>query len=487
VILGIILLVIFSSTSYRILNTAASPPVARTPIQHIVIIMQENHAFDNMFGTFPGLPTGFSENLTICMPDTTTQKSPTPCIKPWNANAKQSTVQGHDISHTRTSALKAYDNGKMNGFVQNAPTCCKNYTMAYYNGTVLPYYWDYAQYYTLNYQMMSSALSFSLPNHLYAVAGAAGYAATCINICSTEYNLDFPQIGETLTNAGLSWGYYQQNWNDKIDCTGQYVRGITKFSTGGGYDGLWSGLADFTQVQKTAIECSSLGNLQDFKNAISADDLPAVSWVEPQPQNSDHPGQGTWSAGQIYVSSIINSIEQSPEWNSTVIFLTWDDWGGYYDNIVPIQLDKAGEGMRVPLIAISPYSIPSGIVEAPAYTFNCSVNCTSTNTFTYIHQEDFSSLLSTIEYNWNLTSLTDRDAQEPNLFYMLNFTQPLLKPLILSTTGVTYPVQTCTGCAIASFSTANHVASFITPPPNSPINESASQALNYSGDADAGD
>ncbi len=386
--IGIVVLLMFSASTYQTFTevnaTLPTPPPAKTPIQHIVIIMQENHAFDNMFGTFPGLPTGFSENLTTCIPNTTTQKTSTPCTKPWDADSKETTVQNHDMSHTRTSALEAYDDGKMNGFIQNAPSGAKNYPMAYYTGVTLPYYWDYAQYYTLNYQLMSSALSFSLPNHLYAVAAAAGFAATCTNICSTEYNLTFPQIGESLTNAGLSWGYYQQNWNDSLDCTGQYgdaswVNAHIK----GGYDGLWSGLADFTQVQTTAIECASLGNLKDFQNAISTDSLRAVSWVEPEPQDSDHPGQGTSAAGQQYVSSIINSIEQSPQFNSTVIFLCWDDWGGYYDNIVPQQFDPAGEGFRVPLIAISPYSIPGGIVDAPAYNYG------SATQFQGVHQEDF--------------------------------------------------------------------------------------------------
>lgn len=480
---AVVVLVVFSASSYEIHTQATAlptPPPAKTPIQHIVIIMQENHAFDNMFGTFPGLPAGYGENLSICIKDKTSQTTATPCIKPWDADSKQSTVQNQDISHTRPSALEAYDDGKMDGFVQNAPSCCKNYPLAYYTGLTIPYYWDYAEYYTLNYQMMSSELSFSLPNHLYAVAAQAGFAANCENVCSTEYNLTFPQIGESLTSAGISWGYYQYNWNDSLDCTGQY--GSAQWVNDhikGGYDGLWSGLADFTQVQTTAIECASLGNLNDLQKAISTNTLPSVSWVEPEPQVSDHPGQGSWANGQQYVSSIVNAIEESPAWNSTVIFLTWDDWGGYYDNVVPQQFDSYGEGMRVPLIAISPYSIPGGIVDAPAYNYGTN--------FVGVHQEDFSSFLSTIEYNWGLKNLTDRDGYEPNLFYMLNFSQPLLKPLILSSTGVTYPYQTCSGCTVSSFSAVPANVQLYRPPASVAINESNSQALNYSGDGDPGD
>lgn len=316
ILCSVFILVIFSTSSYQTYNFASSrvvfSPPSNTPIKHIVIIMQENHAFDNMFGTYPGLPAGYGLSLSTCMPNSLTQKKKTPCTKPWNADSKQLTIQGLDISHTRSSALKAYDDGKMNGFIANDPLDCKNCSMAYFTNATIPAYWDYAQYYTLNDLMMSSALSFSLPNHLYAVAAQAGFAGTCLNACTTEYNLTFPQIGESLTNAGVSWGYYQQNWNDLKDCTGPInASAISSYYNKGGYDGFWSGLTDFTQVQTTAVECSSLLNLKDLQHNISTDTLPAVLWVEPQPKNSDHPNQGTWDAGQNYVTSIINSIEES--------------------------------------------------------------------------------------------------------------------------------------------------------------------------------
>ena len=436
---------VFVGISFAPSSSTQIPP-AETPIQHIVIIMQENHAFDNMFGTFPGLPSGYAENLNECMPDNPAVLNG-PCIQPWNADSKTS-VQGTDIPHTRGAALTTYNNGAQNGFVKVMPTGVKNYTMAYYNGAVLPYYWDYASYYTVNYNFFSSAMSDSLPNHLFAVAAQAGqYASTCTSVCETEYNLTFPQIGETLTQAGIPWGYYQYNWNDAVNCpVTPYTRNfINSQGHKGSYDGLWSGLTDFTQVQMNSIECRSLGNLNDFQTAVKNNNLPSVSWVEPEPQVSDHPGQGTWAAGQQYVSSLINMIENSPEWSSTVIYLTWDDYGGYYDGVSPPQFDTAGEGYRVPLIAISPYSITGGIVQAPSYNYDTQ--------FTNVHAEDFSAFLSTIEYNWNLSPLTvqdthARDGNEINLFYMLNFNQTPLKPLVLGTTGVSYPLSSCAPPAV---------------------------------------
>jgi len=253
--------------------------------------------------------------------------------------------------------------------------------------------------------MMSSSLSNSLPNHVFAVAAQAGTLGTCTRNCNPLYDLAFPQIGQTLTSAGISWAYYQYNWPDSLDCTGPYTSS-TAFPSSTLLDTKWTGLADFTQVQTTPIECSSLLNYNDLQTAIQTNSLPNVTWVIPSPSVSEHPAQGTWTDGQLYVSSIINSIEASPAWLSTAIFLMWDDWGGFYDHIVPTQIDPAGEGFRVPLIAISPYSISGGIVQGPSYTANGK----------HTTQEDFSSLLSTIESSWNLPSLGQRDSYEPPLW-----------------------------------------------------------------------
>jgi phospholipase C len=444
-------------------NPKSSAASTATPIRHVVIIMQENHSFDNMFGTFPGLPSGYGLNLGFCEPNS--PGHPTPCTKPWNADSTQATTQTMDIRHTRIGALQAYDNAKMDGFVANGG---KN-SMAYYTGVTLPYWWDYASYFTLNDAMMSSALSYSLPNHLYAVAAQAGAAGACMKACKTQYNLSFPQIGQSLTKAGVSWGYYQYNWNDAIDCTGQYTSN-TKFTKGGGYDGYWSGLADFTQVQTTSTECSSLLNFKDLQSAIKNNNLPSVSWVIPSPSVSDHPKQATWAKGQQYIASIINSIEASKEWSSTVIFLTEDDWGGYYDNIVPNQIDAAGEGFRVPFIAISPYSIPGGIVHGA-------------------RQEDFSAILSTIEFNWNIPSLGQRDAHEASLFHatgapMLNFAQTPLKPLFLASSGVVYPLSKCTTACTYTASTTLMQQSLTYNAPVYNNTESLNQSLSLSGTGD---
>ena len=464
-----------SSTTEQSKTSATSTPTV-SPIKHVIFMIQENHAFDNMFGTFPGLPSQLALSPSTCMPQPSG-----PCVAPFNAD-NQPIIQQTDICHTSTCAHLAYDNGRMDGFGLAVSTNLSRYPMAYYDGQAIPYYWDYAQYYTLNDLFMSSALSFSLPNHLYTVAAQGGITDKCSGICQTPYNLTFADIGTELTQHGISWAYYQYNWNDSLDCNGvvpwtaAYVSShVHGTGSGGGYDGFWSGEADFVKVQQTPGECQGLQNYNDLSSAITSNGLPSVSWIIPAPGVSEHPQQSTWLQGEKYTSSIINAIEKSPAWNSTVIYLTWDDYGGYYDNVVPTQIDHYGMGMRVPLIAISPYSKQGQIVNGPSYGY--SGGQTS--------QEDFSSFLATIEYNWNLQPLTQRDAEQPNLFYMLDFHQSPLPPLYLGSSGVVYPYQTCVSNGACSTTTPTGFA--LNLPTGPMLSEPLGQALAESGDGDPGD
>ncbi len=469
----------YSSTSITT-STSNNSTDTRTPIKHIIFVIQENHSFDNLFGTFPNLPSGYGLNLNTCMPYKANQTTQYPCEKPFNADSMPK-IQATDQSHGAKFSIIAYNHGKMDGFYQ-ADT---NRTMAYYDGNALPVIWNLASYYSLNYNFFSSAISYSEPNHLFTVAADTSsypfWHGTPARQDVSFLNLTFPQIGEELTQNNVSWGYYQYNWNDNKDCTGNYTSQSGLFT--GGSDGYWEGLAQFRQVQNTKIECSSLLNINDFENALKTNTLPAVSWVIPEPSVSDHPAQSTIKAGQVYINSIVNMIEASKAWNTSVTFYTQDDYGGYYDGIVPVQLDQWGNGFREPLIAISPYSIPSGIIAGPQYDYY--------NNYTKVHgatnQEDFSAFLSTIEYNWNLRNLTNTDGEEPNLFYMLNFNQTPLQPLFMSSNYslVTYPYTTCQGCHMGT--PFQSPASMTVLGAQYTWTESTAQALAYSGNGDPED
>jgi len=424
---------------------SASNPAS--PIQNIIFIISENHPFDNMLGTFPSLPNTpgdppYALNpAAVCIPETT---AATPCQHPYLAD-NLPTIQKTDQCHTSQCAIPAYDGGKMDGFYREDT----NRSMAYYDGSALPQVWDLASYFGLDYNFFSSAMSYSEPNHLYSVAAASPATEDTRQV--TPLNLAYPEIGTAMTNASVTWGYFQTNWNDAKDCTGNYNSQSGLFTKGGG-DGFWEGEVQFRAVQNTAIECSSLGNMADFVNALSTNTLPQVSFLIPSPSESAHPGQGNWSSNQQYITSLINDIEQSSYWPHSVTYVTWDDYGGYYDGVVPDQLDQFGEGFRVPLIAVSPFSISGGLIgvcsgpQAP--TVSCP-NYNYFNNFTNVHgmtnQTDFSAFLSTIEYNWGIKPIATRDAEEPNLLYMLNFNQAPLPPLFFNSNYSlsAYPVSAC--------------------------------------------
>jgi phospholipase C len=440
----------------------ATGPTPKTPIKHIIIIMNENHAFDNFYGVYPNVPSQYALNLTSCLPKSLSQSNlRNPCDKPFNAD-NMSQVQMNDLCHTEPCSVTDYDVGKMNGFIQGENT---TNTMAYYDGRGIPELWDLASYFDLDYYFFSSAISYSESNHLYAVsANTPAMPFYSTNATGSNFlNFTYPEIGSELTENGLSWGYFQYNWRDAADCSGNY-RSQAGLFTGSGGDGYWEGEAQFRQVQDTAIECSSLGNIKDFENALATNTLPAVSWVEPEPSESCHPGQGTLEACQEYTTSVIDDIEQSPEWNSSVTFLTWDEYGGYYDSVVPTQIDQWGDGFRVPLLVISPYTKQGLVGVCPAGTPSgttkvCVPSFTYYNNASLVHgvtqAEDFSAFLSTIEYNWGLGNLTDTDGEEPNLFYTLNFSQDPLEPLYFNPNYnlSAYPLSRCyagDGCRLGT-------------------------------------
>lgn len=305
--------------------------------------------------------------------------------------------------------------------------------MAYYTNKTLPNYWNLASYYTLDANFFSSILSYSYPNHLYAVAGQVQNTGPKYPV---SFNLTYAQIGSEMTAAGIDWKYFTQRWSDLNQC-----KHLT--SSNASTPLFWNVLIDFPAVQLNPSQCHNIQNTADLVNDIKAGYLPQVAWVEPGKGTSEHPPDSLVT-GQEYTASIIDGISSNPTlWANTLIVLTWDDFGGYYDNVVPNQVDPAGYGFRMPTILISPFVKQGAIVYG------------SQN-----HQEDFSAILSTIESNWNLAPLTQRDTLDASLFYALNFTQAPLPPLILPTTTLSvYPWKACIGRGLCRIGSVNPPAS----------------------------
>ncbi|MHB8567565.1 MAG: phospholipase C [Nitrososphaerales archaeon] len=444
----VVLLILLSGLPNIQSVVSATSNAPRTPINHIVIIMQENHSFDNYFGTFPGLAGGYGLNLTTCEPVNTTDLTKG-CIHPYSADGN-SNIQLFDLNHNWTTSHIAYDQGKMDAFVYAQLLSHHSnyaYSMSYYTSQTIPDYWDYASYYALDANFFSSTLAMTYPNRLYTIAGQSGG----IIGGPAKYDLTFPTIVNELNASGISWKYYMGGWKMSTACQ-TFDKTVAKNSESRGWRPYWSVLPDFPAVQLSPSTCWRLQDTSHLMNDISSGNLPQVSWVIPQETVSEHPGPSSKFGpnsildGQMYISSIVNAISSNPAlWANTAIFITYDEFGGYYDNVAPQQVDGSGYGFRVPLTVISPY-------VAPGIYYGQSGK-----------QQDLTALLATIEYNWGLGSLTNRDSTVGNLFYMFNFDQPARPPLILPTTSLaTYPYNQCVSDNVCHVGTTTYSSS-ITP------------------------
>ncbi|HEV2375470.1 MAG TPA: alkaline phosphatase family protein [Streptosporangiaceae bacterium] len=342
----------------------ASVPTGIHKIQHVVVIMQENRSFDSYFGTYPGadgIPAG------VCMPDPLHNT----CIKPYVDHQDSNGGGPHD-----NAAFEAdLDGGKMDGFVKEAETLCQpgspcnTDVMGHHVQSDIPNYWAYAKNFVLDDHMFESVDSWSLPSHLYLVSGWSAICSnpadpmSCVGTTSPQDRtvanptpFAWTDLTWLLNKYNVSWGYYLDH--------GALPPGVT---TGNGVPTKWNPLPGFTDVGQDGQQ-GDVQNLSNFFAQAKAGTLPEVSWIAPEPANSEHP-PALVSTGQAYVTHIINAIMASSDWDSTAIFLSWDDWGGFYDHVVPPTIDSQGYGFRVPAIVISPYA-KRGYIDPQQLSFD---------------------------------------------------------------------------------------------------------------------
>jgi phospholipase C len=164
----------------------------------------------------------------------------------------------------------------------------------------------------------------------------------------------------------VSWAYYVRQGTEP-DCQDGEAVTCPKVKQAAKTPGIWNPLPYFTTVQQDG----QLGNIRDassFFTAAHDGTLPAVSWVIPNGNQSEHPPARV-SDGQAWVTNVVNAVMRGPDWSSTAIFLAWDDWGGFYDHVVPPVVDSLGYGLRVPGIVISPYA-KRGYIDHQTVSFD---------------------------------------------------------------------------------------------------------------------
>ena len=368
---------------------AVAPSNGIHRIRHVIIIMQENRSFDSYFGTFPGadgIPTSAGVPQ-VCVPDPAART----CVRPYHDSKDENTGGPHSAK----AADLDVDGGKMDGFVAvmrsaaetggcptDIPTCIvkghERSVMSYHTGQDLPNYWAYARNFVLQDHMFEPMRSWSLPAHLYMVSEWAGSCATIGDPMSCKparayfNSLDLPRdlfdtsspqesgrpdyawtdLTYLLHAHDVSWAYYVMDGfepdceNDQSSCNLRPQSARTP--------SIWNPLPSFDDVKQDG----QLRNVKDsslFFSDLRTGKLPAVAWLAPGNRYSEHP-PGRISAGQAYVTGVINAVMRSPYWSSTAIFLSWDDWGGFYDHVAPPNVNFFGYGLRVPGLVISAYA-----------------------------------------------------------------------------------------------------------------------------------
>jgi phospholipase C len=418
-------------------------------IKHVVIIMQENRSFDNYFGTFPGADgiPGLAGNpgRVPCVPDPLRHR----CVRPYH-DPKDLDYGG---PHEEGAFNSDLDKGRMDGFIRSRENCMNAIDpkdcialltldmMGYHDQREIPNYWTYARQFVLQDHMFESNASWSLPAHLFLVSEWSALCTTPGNPFSCASNIEDPGLPTDIgaphpppdyawtdltylfDHHHVSWGYYVKK-GPEPDCeSGQVFCRYQDQSPR--TPGIWNPLPSFDTVRND----HQLGNIRDtsaFITAARSGTLPQVSWVIPNGVVSEHP-TASIKAGQAYVTSLINTIGRSKDWNSTAIFLAWDDWGGFYDNVRPPVIDANGYGFRVPSLVISPYA-RRGFIDHQQLSFDA---------FAKFVEDDF---LGGARLNPKTDGRPDprptvreNAPRLGNLVKDFDFSQPPRRPLILPT------------------------------------------------------
>jgi phospholipase C len=361
-------------------------------IQHIVVIVQENRSFDSYFGTYPGAD-GIPKH--VCVPDPLRGG----CDRPYHSRADKNFGGPHD----HIDAMRDIAGGRMNGFVTsaesgrrlfchrhvNSPACSlspkKPDVMGYHTAKEIPNYWSYARHFVLQDHMFEPSTSWSLPAHLDLVSG---WSAKCSRrgdprSCKNAVQAPGSPPGEPQNRTGavpdyawtdltyllhrahVPWRYYVFKGSQPDCADGEMF--CKQVKQNARTPGIWNPLPYFDTVKQDG-ERENVAPFEEFLTAARSGTLPAVSWITPADAVSEHP-PALVSRGQTFVTSVIDEVMRSPDWKSTAIFLTWDDWGGFYDHVKPPVVDANGYGMRVPALVISPYA-KRGFVDHQTLSFD---------------------------------------------------------------------------------------------------------------------
>ncbi len=359
-------------------------------VQHVVFVVKENRTFDHYFGTFPGADGA------------TTGKVSTGQVVPLTHLGNPSQLD--NLCNGWDCAIEAMDGGGMNKFDLIDAGTLNAYTQL--DEQDIPSYWAYAHRFVLADRYFTSVHGPSLPNYFYIIAAQSGGViddgshfgsgvacdgspAEVVTVIDSKGNrtiqspcFDFKTLADSLGQAGIGWKYYGD--------------GPNTFST-------------IKHIRNGPAWTKNFAPGTQFVTDAENGKLAAMNWLFAPEADDEHPPESPCD-GQNWTVQVLNAVMQGPAWNSTVVFITWDDFGGLYDHVPPPQIDQFGLGPRVPLLIISPYSKP-GYISHTIY--------------------EHSSILKFVETRYGLPPLTPRDSAASNMLDSFDFTQPPQPPLVL--------------------------------------------------------
>jgi len=418
-------------------RAALSEPM---PLKHVLIIVKENHTFDNYFGSFPGVDGTLSESgENLC---------PTPAGTIECPHAPN--VPDHDLCHSHSCGLVDWNQGQMDGWnLRGGSDTGDLLAYAQYHERDIPSYWAYARTYALGDHFFSGMFGPSFPGHLFTVAAQAAWAVAnpptdlpfkirlfppafygphpywgCdewpgdkVSIlaggstsASVRPCFDIPSLPDVLPE-GVDWKFYGTNWD-------------------GLFSEIWSPFNAVSSIRNDPARWSRVVGVDRFSADLRAGALPSVAWLVDQDQNSEHPDLevpgldiplGGVCEGENWTVHFVNQLMQSEYWNESAILVTWDDFGGWYDHVPPPRqyggtpTAPYGLGLRMPLLIVSPYAKPG---------------------FVFRENADQASLARFVERVFGAEStLADldpaaQDAEANDLFGAFDFEQQPLPPLI---------------------------------------------------------
>jgi phospholipase C len=444
--LGVIASIATGAHSVGCSSTSHAPT---TPIHHVIFLIKENRTFDVYFGKFPGANGASTGKI---------HTGATVKLQPLIDR------DSDDIDHCWACALLAYNDGGMNDFdliSRGGGILHDGVPLGYQVASEedIPNYYALARSFGLSDNFFSSLHGPSFPNHLYSIAAQSGGVgdnpldasaslpnAPSVAACTSAEDcprsgdpglepadipgshlgkgvwgcdadpkvrvpvfdqegevemiypcLDFPTLGDELSAAGVSWKMYAPTQPGPEDAGSQSTNGY-----------VWTVYDAIRHIRDSSEWRSHIASTEQFVVDARAGSLPAVSWISSPSDYSEHPPSSV-CVGENWTVSLLSALGGGPSWKDSAVFLTWDDWGGFYDHVPPTQIDTYGLGFRVPLLVVSPYAKAGHIDHVRA---------------------EFSSVLRFIETDFQVASLTDRD-KEGNTTDLTQFFDWSQKPLPL--------------------------------------------------------